>query len=100
MKINKKNFQKLTNYEAYRDKLLKNPKMKKFYDEYGKHLEIAYQILQLRKKAGISQEELAKRLGTTQSNIARIETGRQNFTTITLQKIAHALDRDLKIEFV
>lgn len=96
----KKNFKKLIDYQAYRDKQLKNPRIKRYYDEYGKQLEIAYQVLQLRKKAGMSQSELARKLGTTQSNVARLEAGEQNFTTTTLQKIAQALERDLKIEFV
>jgi transcriptional regulator with XRE-family HTH domain len=43
---------------------------------------------------------MAKKLGTTQSNIARLEAGQQNLTTITLHRIAKAFDRDLKIEFV
>ena len=96
----KKNLKQAINFQSYLKEQLKNPKVRKHYDEAGKQLEIAYQILQLRKKVGISQAELAKRLGTTQSNIARIETGQQNFTTATLQKIAEAFDRDLKIEFV
>ena len=79
---------------------LKNPEFKRYYDEYGKQLEIAYQILQLRKKSKMSQTELAKKIGTKQSNVARMETGQQNFTTEMLQKIALALDRELKIEFV
>lgn len=99
MKVNK-NFKKMTDYKSYRDNLLKNARIKKYYDEYGKQLEIAYQILQLRKKLGMSQTVLAKKLGTTQSNVARIETGQQNFTTATLQKIAVAFNRDVKIEFV
>ena len=98
--MNKKNPRKLTNYEVYRDNLLKDPELKKYYDEVGKQLEIAYQILQLRKKQGISQSELAKKIGTTQSNVARLESGQQNFTTETLQKIAKAFRRDLKVEFV
>lgn len=96
----KKNFKKLIDFQSYLDNQLKNPKMRKYYDEYGKQLEIAYQILKLRKRLGISQTQLAKKLGTSQSNVARIETGQQNFTTTTLQKIAEAFDRDLKIEFV
>lgn len=78
---------------------LKDPEFKKYYDEYGKQLEIAYTILQLRKKEGISQAELAKKIGTKQSNVARMEAGEQNFTTEMLQKIATALNRNLKIEF-
>ena len=96
----KKNFKQAINFQSYLKEQLKNPKFKKHYDESGKQLEIAYQILQLRKKTGMSQNDLAKKLGTTQSNVARIETGQQNFTTATLQKIAVVFDREVKIEFV
>lgn len=98
--MNKKNLRKLTNYEIYRDNLLKDPELKKYYDEVGKQLEIAYKILQLRKKQGMSQSEMAKKLGTSQSNVARLEAGNQNFTTETLEKIAKVFKRDLHIEFV
>jgi len=96
----KKKNQKAVDFQDYLARQLKGPKFKKYYDEYGKQLEIAYQILQLRKQKRISQKELAKKIGTKQSNVARMETGQQNFTTETLQKIASAFDCDLKIEFV
>jgi len=82
------------------NKKLKYLKFKKYYDEYGKQLEIAYQILQLRKKRKMSQKELAKKIGTTQSNVARMEAGEQNFTTNTLSKVASAFKLELKINFV
>ncbi len=78
---------------------LKNPEFKKYYNEYGRQLEIAYQILKLRKKKKMSQLELAKKIGTKQSNIARIEAGQQNFSVDTLEKIADALDCQLNISF-
>ena len=96
---NKKQFKPI-DFQDYLVELLKDPKLKKYYDEYGKQLEIAYKILQLLKKEGISQAELADKIGTTQSNVARMEAGQQNFTTDTLQRIATALKRDLKVEFV
>lgn len=91
---------KALDFQEYLVKQLKNPKIKKHYDEYGKQLEIAYQILQLRKIEGVSQMQLARKIGTSQSNVARMEKGDQNFTTETLMKIAFALKRDLKIQFV
>ena len=97
---NKQEIRKLTNFEIHLREKLKDPEFKRLYDEYGRQLEIAYQILQLRKKAKISQAELAKKIGTTQSNVARLEAGNQNFTTSTLEKIARALNKNLKIEFV
>lgn len=99
--MNKKKPQyKPVHFKDYLEKQLRDPVFRKHYDEYGKQLEIAYQILQLRKKKGISQSELAKKIGTKQTNIARLESGQQNFTVETLQKIAHALNRNLKIEFI
>ena len=97
---NKNNIKKLIDFQAHLAEKLRDPQFKKYYDEYGRQLEIAYQILQLRKKAKLSQTELARKIGTTQSNVARIETGRQNFTTGILVKIAWALNKDLKVEFV
>ena len=78
---------------------MKNKEFKKHYDEYGKQLEIAYQILQLRKKKNISQAQLAKKIGTKQSNIARMESGEQNFSVDILGKIAEALGCNVKIMF-
>ncbi len=95
-----KKTKKTVDFQVYLAKRLKNPKFRKYYNEYGKQLEIAYQILQLRKQKKISQVELAKKLGTTQGNIARMEAGQQNFTTDTLQKIASIFNRELKIDFV
>lgn len=96
----RKKTQKAVDFQEYLAERLKNPKFRKYYDEYGKQLEIAYQILQLRKQKKMSQAELAKKLGTKQSNIARIEAGQQNLTTDTLQKIASIFNRELKIDFV
>lgn len=99
--MNKKRIaKKAADFQEYLSKKLKDPRFKKYYDEYGKQLEIAYQILQLRKEKGISQTKLAEKLGTKQGNIARMESGQQNFTTDTLQKIASIFHRELKIEFV
>jgi len=99
MNKNKK-IQKAVDFQEYLNEQLKDRKFRKYYNEYGKQLEIAYQILQLRKQKKMSQAELAKKIGTKQSNIARMETGQQNFTTDTLQKIAEVFNRNVKIEFV
>lgn len=49
----------------------------------------------LREERGITQEEFAKKLGTTQSAVARIEKGEQNLTTEMISKISDALNRDI-----
>jgi len=98
-KIINKKITKAVNFQAYLKKQLKDPEFKKNYDEYGKQLEIAYQIIELRKEEKMSQAQLAKKIGTKQSNIARMEAGQQNFSVSTLEKIAGALRCNLNIEF-
>lgn len=87
-------------FERYLAQQMKNRAFKKAYEEEGRRLEIAYQILQLRNKQKLSQKALADKLDTTQSVIARMEAGQQNFSIDTLEKIASAFKRELKIEFV
>lgn len=90
---------KARDFQKYLAEQLKNSEFKKHYNEYEKQLEIAYQILKLRKQKNISQAQLAKRLKTKQSNIARIETGKQNLSIQTLNSIARALNSDLTVNF-
>lgn len=98
MNKNKK-IEDLIDFDDYLREELKNPEFKRLFDEYGRQLEIAYQILQLRKKKKLSQAQLAKKIGTKQSNIARMESGQQNFSVEILEKIADALGCNLKIMF-
>jgi len=97
---NKKNIPKAIDFDDVLAEKLKDPEFKKLYDEYGRQLDLAYKILQLRKAKKMSQSELAEKIGTTQSNIARIESGRQNFTISLLNKVAEALGSSLKISFL
>jgi ribosome-binding protein aMBF1 (putative translation factor) len=52
-----------------------------------------------RRRAGVSQSELAERAGTSQPSIARLEKGQVSPTVITLDRIARALGTDLVIDF-
>src|ERR1039458_4917098 len=51
-----------------------------------------------RRRAGVSQAELAERAGTSQPSIARLEKGQVSPTVITLDRIARALGSDLVID--
>lgn len=94
---NKKELIHLDELDEILKEEFKNPKFKKMFDEYGRQLELSYKILQLRKQRRMSQETLAKKIGTTQSNVARMEAGNQNFTLSLLNKVANALDAKLEI---
>lgn len=54
-------------------------------------------LRQLRKRAGLSQHQIAERVGTTQSAIARLESGAAEPRLATLEKLAEALGEDLLI---
>ncbi len=87
-------------FEQYLARQMRNKTFKGAYEKESQRLRIAYQMAKLRKQKKLSQKELARRLDTTQSVVARMEAGQQNFTTDTLQKIALAFRRNLKVEFV
>lgn len=93
--MNKKN-----DFDSYLKEKLKNKNFKENFTNYDSQLKIAYQILQFRKKQKISQFNLAKSLKTNQSNIARMEAGKQNFSIKTLEKIAMILNCELKIDLI
>ena len=69
------------------------------YDELGPEFELARSLLDARLRAGLTQTQLAERMKTTQSVIARLEGGRVHPSTRTLQKIAQATGTRLRIHF-
>lgn len=97
----KKKYKKIVypSFERYLAQEMKNEAFREAYEKESKKLEIAYQILLLRKEKKMSQAALAKKIGTKQSNIARMEAGEQNFSIDMLQKIAQVFNKDLKVSF-
>ena len=61
---------------------------------------IGHEIAKLRHEKAMTQAELARKLGTTQSSIARMEKGRQNLTVRTLVKIGIVFGRKLEVAFL
>jgi DNA-binding XRE family transcriptional regulator len=59
--------------------------------------DIAMQIVELRERHGLTQAELAELCGVNQGDISRIERGSTSPTTRTLQRIAAALDADVRL---
>lgn len=75
----------------------KDPAVKKMYDDLAPEFELAKAIIKKRLELGISQTELAKRMGTKQPAIARLESGTHNTSIAFLKKTAKALGADLSI---
>lgn len=82
--------------------LLKNdPELAAMVDAELKALELGIHISKMRKKAGLTQEQLAKRVGTTGSVISRLEDASyEGHSLKLLHKIAFALDKKIEIKFV
>jgi DNA-binding XRE family transcriptional regulator len=74
-------------------------KFKKIYDDELDRLRLAQRIAELREKHGLTQAELAHKVGTTQAGISRLENPNyRNYSLKTLEKVAIALGARLKIE--
>ena len=88
-----------TTLEEHKAELMKNPKFRKAWEELQPEFDLMEKMIIARGKAGISQKELARRIGTKQSAIARLEGGGFNKATVeTLGKIADALNFKLVIK--
>ena len=86
---------KTKSLEKYFAKQMKNKAYAKAYEEIHYLVDIGVNIAFLRDKAGLSQGQLAKKIGTTQSVVSRIENANQNMTLKMLMKIARALHCEL-----
>lgn len=82
--------------EALREEM-KDPAFKEAWDELDLEYRLASLLIRLRTEAGLSQAELARRVGTTQSAIARMESGRVLPHLKSLVKIARACGKTLEV---
>ena len=76
-----------------------DPEYRKAYDRLGPEFEISRSLIEARTRANLTQAELAQRMNTTQSVVARLESGRTRPSTRTLQKIAQETRTRLRISF-
>jgi len=77
-------------FEEFKSRLLANPKVKAAYDALAPEFEISAELIRARRRAGLSQAELAARMSTSQSAIARLESGQTLPSTRTLLRFAKA----------
>ena len=72
-------------------KLLAKPAVRQAYDAQAPEFELARELIAARTHAGLTQGEVAARMGTTQSVVARIESGRGTPSMRTVQRFANAV---------
>ena len=84
-------------HEAILERLRQDPEYIAAEEELRPLLDIAEAVLRLRLAKGWSQSELARRVGTKQANISKLENGLANPTLDFLRRVAQALGTDLSI---
>jgi transcriptional regulator with XRE-family HTH domain len=78
----------------------KDPEYMAAYDALEEEFALAEALIRARAHADMTQEQVAKAMGTTQAAIARLESGRSMPSTRTLQRFAEATGTRLRISFV
>lgn len=92
---------KKTNFDTYLDQQLGNPAFASRFAEAGAAWDVALQIVRLRGQAGLSQKELADRIGTTQQQISRLESASYDGHSLRmLRRVAEAMGARVKVELV
>jgi ribosome-binding protein aMBF1 (putative translation factor) len=75
----------------------KDPAFREAYDALEEEFALAAQVIEARALAGLTQAELAERMGTSQSAVARLEGGKAKPSVATLEKLAEATGSKLRI---
>ena len=86
-------------FEKYLEKQLKNKEFKEEYEALEPLYKLIEAEIQIRRKYGITQKELARRMNTSQAAIARFEAGAVNPTLAFLTRLAKALGVKVKISY-
>ncbi|OGM31391.1 transcriptional regulator [Candidatus Woesebacteria bacterium RIFCSPHIGHO2_01_FULL_44_10] len=89
----------MQSWKDFQKELMKNPEFVREYKKLEPKYKLISQLIGARLKKGLTQKELAQKIGTKQSAIARIEAGNVNPTVSFLEKVAQALGQKLVIEF-
>ncbi len=80
-------------------KWMKEPKYRKAYNALEEEFALASAVMEVRNRAGLTQAELARKMGTTQPVVARLESGRSRPSMRTLERLAEATGSRLLISF-
>ncbi len=89
-------------FKQFKARALARPDVKKAYDELSEEFSFIDEVLKARAASGLTQAELAARVGTTQSAIARLESGtpKHSPSIVTLQRYARAMGHRVEIKLV
>ncbi len=86
-------------HEQFRKRLLAKPGVRRAYEELQPEFAIVRAIVEARAKKNISQEELAKRMGTGQAVISRLEGANASPSLSLIKRLANALNLKVELRF-
>ncbi|HEY5070533.1 MAG TPA: helix-turn-helix transcriptional regulator [Caulobacteraceae bacterium] len=89
----------MTKMDVLHAKWMRKPGYREAYESLEEEFALAAAMIEARAKAGLTQEQVAQRMNTTQTVIARLESGRSKPSTRTLERFAEATGARLKISF-
>ncbi|MDP6475130.1 MAG: helix-turn-helix transcriptional regulator [Alphaproteobacteria bacterium] len=87
--------------KQFRDKALSDPEVRAEYEALSAAFEMKRRMIAMRKKAGLTQEQMAERLGTKKSNISRLESINSGISPrlATIEDYARVLGFSVRVEF-
>jgi DNA-binding XRE family transcriptional regulator len=91
---------KKTAWDSYLDQQLTNPSVRQAFEEETKVLSIGLQLANQRKLKGLTQAEVAKKIGTSTPQLSRTERRPENVNMRTLIRYAEAVGMDLDVRLV
>jgi len=92
---------KKTNFDIFLEEQLQDPAFKRRFTQAGEAWEVALQLAALRKARGLSQKQLADKVGTSQQQISRLESpSYQGHSLSMLRRVVEALGGSLRLEIL
>jgi ribosome-binding protein aMBF1 (putative translation factor) len=88
----------MKNWKTLKKELLKNKKVAEEYKRLEPRYQLISELIEARVKKGLTQEQLAKKMGTKQSAIARLESGNTNPSINFLEEMAAAIGSKLVVQ--
>ena len=89
----------MSKLQQLKERTLQQPEVRREYDALSEEFEMIDKLLQMRAAAGLTQDEVARRMGTQKGNICRLEKGNGNPSWNTMRKYAHACGFEITVDF-
>ena len=87
----------MKNFDEFKKELLSNPEVRKAYAERKMEFEIASTLIKARLASNMTQVDVAKKMSTSQAQIARMESGHHIPNFLSLQKYAKTVNQKINL---